>query len=217
MGANDFETAFATAFETALERQLLLPILRMDDAGRCLGLARTLAARGFGLLEITLGTPAAAHLIETLAGEGVQIGAGTVCTSQDARRALAAGARFLVSPGLSPEVAGIALGAGVPYLPGVLSPTEVMQALNLGLRLLKLFPASLGGPAYLQQLKGPFPQARWLVTGGVEVADLPAWRAAGALALGYGSRIVSAQALAAGDWEAIGRQVQQLRQRLDQA
>ncbi|HEY9840738.1 MAG TPA: bifunctional 4-hydroxy-2-oxoglutarate aldolase/2-dehydro-3-deoxy-phosphogluconate aldolase [Candidatus Obscuribacterales bacterium] len=205
----------AAAFERALEQQLLLPILRMDDAGVCLGFARTLAANGFGLLEITLDTPDACGLIAQLAAEEVWIGAGTVITAADAEVALEHGARFLVSPGLNPEVAQVAASAGVPYLPGVLSPSEAMQALALGLKLLKLFPASLGGPAYLQQLKGPFPQLRWLVTGGVRLEDLPDWRRAGALAIGYGPRLVSARHLQSHDWNAVAAELGAIRQKLD--
>lgn len=201
--------------EQGLQQQILLPILRMQSADLCLDLAGSLIKNGFALFEITLDTPEACRLIQTLSSQGARVGAGTVLTAADAQRALAHGAHFLVSPGLSLDVAKVASEAGVPYVPGVLTPTEITQALNLGLHLLKLFPAVPGGPTYLKQLSGPFKQVSWLVTGGIELADIPAWRQAGAFAVGQGSRLVSAQDLAAGDWQAIGNALQEIRKWLD--
>lgn len=207
----------SAALARALRQQALLPILRMDDQARCLGLARALAGNGFGLLEITLDTPGALESIATLAQEGVAIGAGTVLTAAEAEAAIEAGAEFLVSPGLGADVAAVAAQAHVAYLPGVLTPSEVTQASALNLDVLKLFPAQVFGPAYLKQIKGPFRRAQWLVTGGVELDQWPLWRAAGAMCFGYGPRLVSAVALAAGDWKVIAAELQSVRRRLDQA
>lgn len=202
-------------FYACLREQVLLPILRMDDAETCLRLSQALRANGFGILEITLDTPDALSLIGQMAADKACIGAGTVITAQQATQAIEQGACFLVSPGLSAEIAGVAREAGVAYFPGVLTSTEVMQAMSLGLTHLKLFPASLGGPDYLQQLKGPFPQIEWLVTGGIPFTEIPAWRAAGVLAVGFGKRIVSPRHLAAGNWKAIEAELQQARRNLD--
>lgn len=197
--------------EQGLQQQILLPILRMQDAALCLSLAENLIRHGFEIFEITLDTPDACRLIQKLAEQGARVGAGTVMTATEAKLAIAHGAQFLVSPGLSPEVAQVAAKAGVLYLPGVLTPTEITQALKLDLKLLKLFPAMPGGAAYLKQLKGPFRQVAWLVTGGIEIQDIPSWLQAGALAVGYGSRLVSARHLATGNWEAIGKELQSVK------
>lgn len=207
--------ADTNAFYEVLRTQFLLPILRLDDADACFKLAECLSQTGFPLLEITLTTPDALALIRRLNIAGVTCGAGTVLTAAQATAAIDAGSRFLVSPGLSAKIADIAAAAAVPYIGGVQTATEVMQALELGLSCLKLFPASSGGIEHLKALKGPFPQVSWLPTGGIEFAELPAWRAAGALAVGQGTRLVSASALARGDWDAIRAELTQIKQHLE--
>lgn len=199
------------ALSTALQAQILLPILRLEDPETCFQLAMALLRGGFSLIEITLTTPDALSLLARLRAEGATVGAGTVLTPAQARDALAAGAEYLISPGLSPEIAAVATDAGMPYLPGVYTPTEVMQALALKLNLLKLFPASSGGIAHLKALAGPFPQARWLPTGGIELAEGAAWRRAGALAIGQGTRLVPAELLATRDWHRIEIELRRIR------
>lgn len=198
-------------FETALHHQFVLPILRLDNPQTCLQLARCLVQTGFELLEITLTTPDALNLIASLAQEGICIGAGTVIHPREAEQALASGAQFLVSPGLSLEIAEQAQQAQVPYFPGVYTPTEVMLALNHGLTRLKLFPASTGGLDYLKHLQGPFPQVQWLPTGGLHFGELQAWKQAGVFAVGQGTRLVSSQALARQDWAAIQAELRAIR------
>lgn len=198
-------------FEAQLIRQRLLPILRLGDPALCLKLGQLLSASGFEIFEISLVSADALRVIQQLAQQGIQIGAGTVLNAQAAKAALEHGAQFLVSPGLSPAVAAIAAQAQRPYLPGVYSPSEIMQALELGLDFLKLFPAGPAGKAYLKQLKGPFPEVRWLVTGGIEFAEIQSWLDTGADVIGYGSRLVSPELLAANDWQGVARQ---LRERL---
>jgi 2-dehydro-3-deoxyphosphogluconate aldolase/(4S)-4-hydroxy-2-oxoglutarate aldolase len=204
------EIALMKHFETALHRQFVLPILRLDDPQTCLHLARCLVKAGFEILEITLTTPEALKLIANLAQEGICIGAGTVLSKIEAERALASGAQFLVSPGLSLEIAQVANKAQLPYFPGVYTPSEVMTALNHGLTRLKLFPASTGGLDYLKHLQGPFPQVQWLPTGGLHFADLKAWQRAGVLAVGQGTRLISPAALARQDWASIEQELRSL-------
>ena len=198
---------------TALKQQLLLPILRMSDPQLCLEFCRVLSQEGLGILEITLTTPDALSLLRTLSAEGLRIGAGTVLTAQAAAAALDAGALFLVSPGLKPEIAALAHERNIAYLPGVYTASEVMQALALGLTRLKFFPAKPAGPEYLKHLSGPFPEIEWLPTGGIEWAEIPQWLDLPLAGIGQGSRLVSAQALHTGNWEHIR---QELRERVTQ-
>ena len=130
---------------------------------------------GVPVAEITFRTACAADAIR----EGVKnfpemnIGAGTVINGAQAKAALEAGAKFIVSPGLSPDVAKICEEAGVPYLPGCVTPTEIMQALELGITTLKFFPANVyGGLKALKALSAPFPQVRFLPTGGVDLTNI---------------------------------------------
>lgn len=202
------------ALLTALQQQCLLPILRLDNPHICQRLAESLYQQGFKVLEITLTTPRALEIIQQLALAGAQVGAGTVLNVQEAEQALDHGAQFLISPGFSPEISQLAQAHQVAYFPGVFSATEVMLALDQGLTTLKLFPASSLGTGYLKHLKGPFPQVHWLPTGGIELADVPQWLAAGALAVGQGTRLVSAEHLKAGNWQAIDQELQQVQQQI---
>ena len=198
-------------FELRLKQQFVLPILRLEDPQTCLHLSRSLVQAGFEILEITLTTPNALSLITTLANEGICIGAGTVLNKIEAEKALASGAQFLVSPGLSLEIADLAEKAQLPYFPGVYTPSEIMTALNHGLTRLKLFPASSGGLDYLKHLQGPFPEVQWLPTGGLHFAELQAWKRDGVLAVGQGTRLISPEALARQDWESIQQELRSLR------
>ena len=192
---------------SALKQQFLLPILRMSDPQLCLEFCRILSQEGLGILEITLTTPDALSLLHTLSTEGILIGAGTVLTRPQAEAALDAGAVFLVSPGLNPEIAALAHERSVAYLPGVYTASEVMQALALGLTRLKFFPAKPAGPEYLKHLSGPFPEVQWLPTGGLELSEIPLWLKLPLAGIGQGSRLVSAQALHRRDWERVRQEL----------
>ena len=117
-------------------------------------------------------------------GDAIYLGAGTVLTAAQAHEAVEAGATFLVSPGTDDAVVAAMRGTGVAVFAGALTPSEVMAALRLGVDAVKIFPASLGGPAYLKALRGPFPDVAFMPTGGVSVANISDWLAAGAVAVG---------------------------------
>ena len=187
----------------ALEQQVILPIIRLAEKQRCLTLCELIHQSGFECIEITLTSPHALELISRLAEQGVTVGAGTVLTLADAKAAVQAGAQYLISPGLNAEIVGFALKNSLPYIPGVFTPSEVMQALALGLTHLKLFPAEPLGTAHLKHFSGPFPQVKWFPTGGITFERIPDYLAAGAFAVGQGTRLVSAQALADEDWGTI--------------
>jgi 2-dehydro-3-deoxyphosphogluconate aldolase/(4S)-4-hydroxy-2-oxoglutarate aldolase len=157
---------------------------------------------GISIFEITLTVPGAVPLIESLSkrfGSRALIGAGTVLDVEQARACLGAGASFVVSPGLDLPTVEHVLKEGVPMMPGALTPTEVITAWKAGADMVKIFPCSaLGGAKYLKALKGPLAQVKMLPTGGVNATTAPEYLAAGAAALGIGSELVDAAALAAG-------------------
>ncbi|WP_375426127.1 bifunctional 4-hydroxy-2-oxoglutarate aldolase/2-dehydro-3-deoxy-phosphogluconate aldolase [uncultured Friedmanniella sp.] len=189
-----------------LRRATVVAVLRAPSAAAALGATEALLAGGVRGIEITYSTPDAAEVIAELRrrhGNEVYLGAGTVLTSAHARESVDAGAQFLVSPGTRPELAAAMLGTGVTVLSGALTPSEVMVAVDAGVHVVKLFPASLGGPAFLRSLRGPFPDVPFVPTGGVNADNLAEWLAAGAVAVGAGSELCSSAAMAAGDWETI--------------
>lgn len=184
----------------------VLAVLRAPSADAAVHAVDALVAGGVTGIEITYSTPDAEQAIATVAdrhGDAVLLGAGTVTTPEQAERAVAAGARFLVSPGTEPRLAEAMLATGAAVMLGALTPTEVMAATALGADVVKIFPASLGGPAFLRALRGPFPDVPLMPTGGVNASNLGEWLAAGAVAVGAGSDLVSAAALRAGDWAAV--------------
>ena len=155
----------------------VIPVLVIDDAAAARPLARALVAGGLRVLEVTLRTPAALDAIrEMRTVEGAVVGAGTVVTAAQFEDARAAGAEFIVSPGLSPSLGQHIIGTGMPYLPGVATAGDIMRGLELGLTHFKFFPAETsGGLPALRALAGPFYQCRFCPTGGIKEASAPAW------------------------------------------
>ena len=189
-----------------LRAATVVAVLRAPSAEAGVLATDALVSGGITGIEITYSTPDAAAVIREVRrrhGDAVHLGAGTVLRPAQAHAAVEAGAEFLVSPGTEPELAGAMLGTGVTVLSGALTPSEVMTALRLGVHVVKLFPASLGGPAFLRSLRGPFPDVAFVPTGGVSPGNVADWLAAGAVAVGAGSELCSPQAMAAGDWAAI--------------
>lgn len=155
-------------------------------------------------MEVTSDTPGAIDAVRRAARAGAPVGAGSIGSAAEARVFGEAGAAFLVSPGVMPEVVRVAVELGIPAVPGALSPTEIATALGAGATAVKLFPASLGGPGYLRVLRGPFPDVRFVPTGGIELADVRSWLDAGATCVGLGSALVGATPPAApGDLRAL--------------
>jgi len=141
-------------------------------------------------VEVTADTPGAIDAVRRAARAGAPVGAGTIGSATEAHAFGEAGAAFLVSPGVTPEVVRVAVDLGIPAVPGALSPTEIATAQRAGATAVKLFPASLGGPGYLRVLRGPFSDVRFVPTGGIELADLRSWLDAGATCVGLGSALV---------------------------
>jgi 2-dehydro-3-deoxyphosphogluconate aldolase / (4S)-4-hydroxy-2-oxoglutarate aldolase len=188
------------------EQAGILAVLRAPSAEHAVRTVDALVAAGVLGIEITHSTPDAADAIAEAArrhGDAIYLGAGTVLTAAQAHEAVEAGATFLVSPGTDEVVVAAMRGTGVAAFAGALTPSEVMAALRLGVDAVKIFPASLGGPAYLKALRGPFPDVAFMPTGGVTVANISDWLAAGAVAVGAGSELCSPDAMAAGRWDEI--------------
>lgn len=186
----------------------VIPVVTLDDPDLAVPLAHALVAGGLPAAEVTFRTPAAAEVIRRMS-QGVpelMVGAGTVLDERTTEEAVGAGARFVVSPGLAPDSIRWCVAHEVPVIPGLATPTEVQQALALGLDHVKLFPATvLGGRAMLHALGGPYPQVRFMCTGGVRpdnMVDL--LTAPNVFAVG-GTWLTPASALEAGDMSQVER------------
>jgi 2-dehydro-3-deoxyphosphogluconate aldolase / (4S)-4-hydroxy-2-oxoglutarate aldolase len=190
-----------------LTGQRFVPVIVIDDARQAVPLAEALLRGGIGCAEITLRTDAGpAAIAAASAVADFIVGAGTVLTPDDVDRVVDAGARFVVSPGLAEDVVERSLELGVEVIPGVATATEVQRALRLGLSRLKLFPAGpLGGLAAVRALAGPFPDVRFLPSGGVSAANAGEYLASPSVFAVSGSWMATRELIAARDFEAIER------------
>ena len=181
----------------------LVAIVRSDTSDGLLETVRALSAGGVRAVEVTLNTPGALEAISAAAAEGFLIGAGSVLDAEMARAAISAGAEFLVSPNTDVATIRATKDAGKIACPGALTPTEVVMATQAGADVVKIFPASCMGPAYIKALRGPLAQVRTMPVGGVNLTNAADFLAAGAVALGVGGSLVDRRAIAAGNWDVI--------------
>lgn len=185
----------------------IIPVVRAANVDDALRAVEAIYAGGISVMEVTLTVPNAIAVIRQVVkqyADKILTGAGTVLTEHQAKECLDAGAQFLVSPGLAPAVLSVAKARGVLAIPGVLTPTEIMSALQAGSSLVKVFPCSgVGGPRYLKALRGPFPQLSMIPTGGVTAANAGDYILAGALALGVGGELVDGSAIRSGNTQKI--------------
>jgi 2-dehydro-3-deoxyphosphogluconate aldolase/(4S)-4-hydroxy-2-oxoglutarate aldolase len=175
---------------TVLGSTPLLAIIRFPDGGDVVGAIEALVAGGVDRLEVTADTPGAFAAVEHAASHGRTVGVGTVLSADQVRAAAAAGAHFVVSPGLVHEVIDVARELDLEPVPGVFTATEILAATAAGADVLKLFPASSGGLPYLRALRGPFPDTSLVATGGVRVDEIDDYLRAGATAVALGSELV---------------------------
>ena len=184
----------------------VIPVIVIQDVERAVPLARALVAGGVRVLEVTLRTPAGLPAIRAIAREVPEaiVGVGTLTQPDEFSSARDAGAQFAVSPGLTPALVDAARASGLPWLPGVMTPSDVIAARAAGLRQLKLFPAEqAGGLGMLKALHGPFPDVLFCPTGGVTPNTAPQFLALPNVPCVGGSWLTPPAAVAAGDWNAI--------------
>jgi 2-dehydro-3-deoxyphosphogluconate aldolase/(4S)-4-hydroxy-2-oxoglutarate aldolase len=196
-----------TDLPTVLAGARLLPVLTVPSTATAGPLADALTAGGARCAEVTFRTPGAERVLKEMAAHGgLAVGAGTILTPEQAERAVAAGARFVVSPGFDEEVVAKCRELGVPVVPGIATATELMRALAAGLDTVKLFPAEpLGGLRTLRALAAPFPGMRFVPTGGIGASRLAAYLAEPAVLAVGGSWLVTPAHLERGDYDEIRR------------
>ncbi|MFE0508433.1 bifunctional 4-hydroxy-2-oxoglutarate aldolase/2-dehydro-3-deoxy-phosphogluconate aldolase [Streptomyces sp. NPDC058964] len=197
--------AAAEAVFARIRQARIVPVVRVRNAAVALGLVDRLAAAGLDVIEITTTIDGWDDVLRTTADTHPDIcaGAGTVTTPRLARQAAAAGARFCVSPCLVPAVRAELSGTGIPLIEGGATPTEVLGAAQHGVA--KLFPAHLGGVAYLRSLLAVAPEARIMPTGGIPLSEVGGWLDAGAFAVGVGSDLTAPGDITARVGEVLGR------------
>jgi 2-dehydro-3-deoxyphosphogluconate aldolase/(4S)-4-hydroxy-2-oxoglutarate aldolase len=182
----------------AIERLGVVAIIRMKDPAKLRAVFDALADGGVRAIEVTMTVPGAIGVIAQLAKslpEGILLGAGTVIDAGTARAVIDAGARFIVSPVFRREVVGACLERGIASCPGCFSPTEILDAHEMGADIVKVFPATALGPQYLKDLRAPMPQLKLMPTGGVSLDNAGDWIRAGAVAVGVGSALLDSKAI----------------------
>jgi 2-dehydro-3-deoxyphosphogluconate aldolase/(4S)-4-hydroxy-2-oxoglutarate aldolase len=197
----------------------LVAIVRTNSADQAARIAEACARGGAAAIEITFTVPGATAVIEALAkqyaaGE-ILIGAGTVLDPETARIAILAGAQYIVSPSVSPETARLCNRYQIPYMPGACTMREIVDAMECGADIVKLFPGETLGPAFVKAVKGPLPQASLMPTGGVAVDNVGEWIKAGAVAVGVGGSLTAGAQ--SGNFQQITDTAKQFIERIQQA
>lgn len=191
---------------TTIRESGVVAIIRRVPEDRIEPLARALHAGGVRAIEVTLNTDGAIAAIGRLArafGRDVAVGAGTVMTAEDVGAAVDAGATFIVCPHTDDDVIAASRDRRVPVLPGAYTPSEIVRASRAGAAMVKLFPASAGGPKYLREVRAPLSDIPILPTGGVTLENAADFVRAGAVALGVGSALTPKAMIEAGDWTGV--------------
>ena len=195
-----------TSVEQLLPPRQPIAIIRLDDLAEALQISRALQAGGVTHLEFTLTNQQALNAIEEVRrelGDGLVVGAGTVLAGDVASASIEAGAQFLVTPVLVPDVIAIANSKDVPVVCGAFTPTELLTAWRLGADLVKVFPAGQLGPGYIKDGLAPLPNLRLVPTGGVNLDTCSAFLSAGAYTVAVGSQLVGKELVRSKDWAAL--------------
>jgi 2-dehydro-3-deoxyphosphogluconate aldolase/(4S)-4-hydroxy-2-oxoglutarate aldolase len=207
MARKEDEEMMAETTQEAIERIGLIPVLRANSLSQGHAVVKAMIAGGVNVVEVTMTVPGAVHLLKELKreyGGDLLLGSGTVTTAEQAQATIDAGAEFVISPSLHPEVIATTKKNGKISCPGALTPTEAIAAWNAGADYVKIFPCSaVGGAPYLKALLAPFPHLKLIPTGGVTVKTAASFIEAGARALGVGSDLVNLAAVDAGKPETI--------------
>ncbi|NDC74698.1 bifunctional 4-hydroxy-2-oxoglutarate aldolase/2-dehydro-3-deoxy-phosphogluconate aldolase [bacterium] len=188
-----------------LSTEKVIALIRADNPDGLLDCAKALAEGGLTSIELTMTTPGAIRMLEKATAElpDFLFGLGTVLDAETARAGILAGARFIVTPALRPEVITMCKRYSIPVFSGALTPTEVVNAWDCGADAAKIFPAEFFGPAYIKSLKAPLPQVEFVPTGGVTAENVGDFIKAGAFATAAGSSLVEAKAMKEKNWSAI--------------
>lgn len=188
-----------------IKAEKVVALIRADSPDGLLDCAKALAEGGLTSIELTMTTPGAIRMLEQASAELPQFlfGLGTVLDAETARAGILAGAKFIVTPALRPDVITLARRYSVPVMCGALTPTEIVGAWESGADLVKIFPAEFFGPAYIKSVKAPLPQIDLVPTGGVKPENVGEFLKAGATATAAGSSLVEAKAFKEKNWKAI--------------
>jgi 2-dehydro-3-deoxyphosphogluconate aldolase/(4S)-4-hydroxy-2-oxoglutarate aldolase len=192
-----------TVVTAQIEREGIVAVIRIKEPQKLRAVVEAIAEGGVRALEVTMTVPGAVGLIRDLAPtlpQGFVIGAGTVLDAETVARVIDAGAQFVVSPVFRRSVIDACHERGVPAMPGCFSPTEILDAWEAGADVVKVFPATALGPGYFKDVRGPLPQVKLMPTGGVTLDNAGDWIRAGAVAVGVGTALLDAKAIAAGDF-----------------
>ena len=198
----------------------VIAVVRLSEASQLAKVADAIRAGGVDIIEFTMTTPGALHIIEESAarfGEDVVLGAGTVLDAETARAAILAGAQFVVSPITDFPSIELCLRYGKVVIPGTLTPTEILRAWQAGADFVKVFPASALGPGYLKDVLAPLPQVKLVPTGGVGVANAAEYIRNGAAAIAVGGELVNNKLVAAGKFDTLTETARALTQAVKSA
>lgn len=196
----------------------LVAVIRADNPEQAAHIADACALGGVAALEITFTVPGAAGVIEHLAkkcSHDILLGAGTVLDPETARIAILAGAQFVVSPALNPETARLCNRYQIPYMPGAATIREVIEAMECGAEIVKVFPGEILGPPFVKAVKGPLPQAHLMPTGGVSLENVGQWINAGCVAIGVGGNLTAGAKT--GDYASITKLARQFVEKIKEA
>ncbi len=191
----------------------VIAIMRAQSSDQLMAAAEAIQAGGVRVIEVTMTTPGALDVIRQATarfGDGVLFGAGSVLDAETARAAILAGAGFIVAPTLSLPTVALCRRYSVPVMPGCFTPTEALTAWEAGADMVKLFPASFGGPDLIKAIRAPLPQIEFVPVGGVEIDNAAAFIRAGAAALGVGGSLINQKLLDTGDMAELTRRAQAL-------
>lgn len=197
---------------TKMKSECLVAVVRAESKEQGEKVIDAIIAGGINFIEITMTVPGAVDIIKAMCDKyasnpDVVIGAGTVLDPETARAVILAGAQYVVSPGLNPETIKLCNRYRVPMLPGVMTPTEAITALELGCDIIKVFPGNIVGPAAISSFRGPLPQGEFMPSGGVDVDNVEQWLKAGACAVGTGSNLTAGAKK--GDYAAVTAKAQE--------
>lgn len=197
----------------------VVAVLRADSPAQLMDVSRALREGGVVAIEVTMTVPGALKVIEEASAqmEDTIVGVGSVLDPETARAAILSGAEYVVSPVLNLSVIEMAKRYGKVVMPAGFTPTEILTAWQAGADVVKVFPASVGGPSYFKDIKGPLPQVELMPTGGVDIQTTPEFIKAGACAVGAGSAMVDRAAVSNKDWAALTETARQFVAAVQQA